>query len=145
MRLTAKDHPEAIKRYGDIPRSRGWTATECATRWPGTSHVCTREKGHRGPHAAHGWFRRVLAVWEADAREKSPGGPARVPAEVRSRKGSLARRPIGLPSRSPVGLIEGLRSFLKRGASSLEEIAFLIFFLAFVGFAIGGFLLIYLG
>jgi len=56
-----------------------------------------------------------------------------------------ARRPIGLRSRSPVGLLEGLRSFLARAVSSLEEIAFLIFFLAFVGFAIGGFLLIYLG
>ncbi|MDH3208459.1 MAG: hypothetical protein OEO79_17800 [Gemmatimonadota bacterium] len=145
MRLTAKDHPEGIKRYAHVRPSRGWKATACSSRWPGTSYLCTREKGHRGPHAAHGWFRKVLAVWEPEAGGESSSGAAGMPAAVKSGRGPPARRPIGLRSRSPVGLLERLRSILVRGVSSLEEIVFLVFFLAFVAFAIGGFLLIYLG
>jgi len=87
----------------------------------------------------------VLAVWEPEAGGESSSGAAGMPAAVKSGRGPPARRPIGLRSRSPVGLLERLRSILVRGVSSLEEIVFLVFFLAFVAFAIGGFLLIYLG
>ena len=60
-------------------------------------------------------------------------------------KGYGARRPVGLQSKSPVGMLEGLRKLIGRAIASAEELVFLVFFVAFVAFAIGGFLLIYLG
>ena len=67
MRLTREEHPEAIKRYGHIKRARGWRVRPCAAKCPGTTRTCTRGEGHRGPHVAHGAFRKVVAVWDSDA------------------------------------------------------------------------------
>ena len=71
--------------------------------------------------------------------------PSRASAEPTARGSRPARRPVGLRSKSPIGILEGLKNFIGHAISSAEELAFLLFFIAFVGFAIGGFLLIYLG
>ena len=140
MRLTAEEHPEAIKRYAHVRPARGWRVRACGSRFDGTPLSCTRERGHRGPHVAHERFRRAVAVWDAKAPSDSSGLIRRSPSvdPARTRGG---RSPIGLPDRS-VGLLQALRERLSRAMGSAEEIAFLIFFLAFVGFAVQWLLLI---
>lgn len=136
MRLTVEQNPESIKRYGHVKPARG--TSKCYVRCPGTTRTCSLEKGHRGPHVAHGLFRRVVAVWDVGADSTPVAAPK---LHIRRRP----RRPIGTRSTSPVGFVEALRDLVRRAASSLEEIAWLTFFIAFVGFAVAGFLLIYLG
>ena len=140
MRLTAEEHPEAIKRYAHVRPARSWRARPCGSRCDGTPLSCTRERGHRGPHVAHGRFRRVVAVWDATASTAVPEQPRRSPAPTPARQRGT-RPPVGLPDRSG-GWLRALRSRLSRALSSAEEIVFLIFFLAFVGFAVQWLLLI---
>jgi hypothetical protein len=73
--------------------------------------------------------------------------PGTTKSDTRSgAKGRRApKRPVGLRERSPIGVLETLQSMVSRAISSAEELVFLVFFIAFVLFAIGGFLLIYLG
>jgi hypothetical protein len=75
-------------------------------------------------------------VW--DGGEAS--APSRSPGHARPR-----RRPIGLRSNRPAGPLDSIKNAVLSAFSSFEELAWAIFFIAFVGFAIGGFLLIYLG
>ena len=72
MRLTAERDPETIKRYGHIKPARGWGVHVCSARCPGTTRTCTLEAGHRGPHVAHGAFRKVVAVWDDGGMEAHP-------------------------------------------------------------------------
>lgn len=44
-----------------------------------------------------------------------------------------------------MGFLDAVRNIVQRGIGSLEELAWLVFFITFVGFAVGGLLLIYLG
>jgi hypothetical protein len=86
---------------------------------------------------AHGLFRKVVAVWDLGSAAATPrrtdgSGPSR---------GS----PIGLRSKRPDGLVEAARNVLQHVAGSFEELVWLAFFVAFAAFAVGGFLLIYLG
>lgn len=135
MKLTAEHHPESIKRYSHIKSVR--RGAICRQLCPGTTHICSRARGHRGPHVAHGLFRKVVAVWDlGDARPERASRDAPARGE---------RRPVGLRSRSPVSFLEAVRDLVRQGLSSAEELAWLAFFIAFVGFAVGGFLLIYLG
>jgi hypothetical protein len=137
VRLTREEHPESIKRYRHVkPALR---APRCYLRCPGTTHTCSLEKGHRGPHVAHGLFSRVVAVWDVGAE----GAPRAAPARVSPKR--PRRKSIGTKSRSPSGFVEELVGIVRHAASSLEELAWLTFFIAFVAFAVGGFLLIYLG
>jgi len=87
----------------------------------------------------------VLAVWESGAGTTGAVQQTRARTEVGTRGSNPARRPVGLRSESPVGIIDGLKRFVRYLISSAEELAFLVFFVAFVGFAIFGFMLIYLG
>ena len=132
--MTAEEQPQAIKRYAHVPRAGGWNPTPCGSRLEGTARLCTRERGHSGPHVAHGAFRRILAVWDAAggsaASRRLRGAHPEHPAPKRPR-----RRPVGLPSRAGDSA-SALRTWLSRTLASAEEIAFLVFFLAFVGFAI---------
>jgi hypothetical protein len=139
MRLTLEDNPESLKRYGHLrPARAGGLEQLCHDRCPGTRHRCSREKGHREPHVAFGLFRKVVAVWDKGAQEAMPSR-APSPAEKRS-----ARRGPRRARRAPT-LFARLRDFLGAPFSSFEELAWAMFFLVFVGFAVGGFLLIYLG
>lgn len=126
MRLTAGEHPEAVKRYRHVKRAAPWK-TRCPSICSGTSHACTLEKGHRGPHVSHGARRRILAVWEGGGGASSSGSKGRAPGP---------RRPIGLRGRQPADALATLRSLGGTLASMAEEIALGIFFLAFVWFAI---------
>ncbi|HUG35994.1 MAG TPA: hypothetical protein VML54_03530 [Candidatus Limnocylindrales bacterium] len=140
MRLIADEHPEAIKRYDHVRPATGRGGRRCGTRCDGTPLSCTRERGHGGPHVAHARFRRVVAVWDAKAGAAAPGPPRHAP-EAPPARTRAAQRPVGLPDRS-TGLLQALRARLARALASAEEIVFLIFFLAFVGFAVHWLLLI---
>jgi hypothetical protein len=134
MRLTVEEHREAIKRYGHIKPARGWKDTSCSSRCPGTARTCSRIRGHSGPHVAHGLFQKVVAVWDPDGTPRSPGTVVRRASEERARMGGRPRRPFTI--------LAALRDGVIRTISSMEEILFLVFFLAFLGFAIHWLLLI---
>lgn len=155
MRFTVEEHPEAIERYAHLKRARGWRVTSCSARLRGTSCTCSLEKGHRGPHVAHRFINRVVAVWDSGGETSKPGGTVEPGqhgrAAVTTRRGRAPQaarrkqppgRPIGLRARGPEGALETLRKLATRAASSVEEIALLVFFLAFVWFAIDWLLLI---
>lgn len=133
MLLTIEEHPEAIRRYAHVARAGGWGSSVCGSGLEGTARTCTRPRGHSGPHVAHGSWRKVLAVWDGAGGGAAPRVSPRSGRPAPS--GRAPRRPVGLPSR-PRGLVQLLRDALTRALSSAEEIAFLVFFLAFVGFAL---------
>lgn len=142
MRLTVEDHGKAIKRYSHVKPARGSKARLCSALCAGTRRTCTLEKGHRGPHVAHGLFKRVVAVWESETGARISKEPVRPPARAKPRGGVRPGKPIGLRAQKPVGMLEALWERVVGTIGSVEQIAFLIFFLAFVGFAIHWLLLL---
>lgn len=124
MRLTASKDPETIKRYAHVRPAPPWRS-RCSAACPGIARTCTLEKGHGGPHVAHGRFRKVLAVWAAGDRASRSGERAR--RVVRSERGSPEK-----------GRLVSILKALRRGVvpSSMEEALFLVLFLSFVGFAV---------
>lgn len=128
MRLTVEKDPESIKRYRHIKPARGWRALACAARCPGTARTCTLHKGHRGPHVAHGMFKKVLAVWDANAEVR--GSVERLRATVQTRARS------GVRSRRPTAALGALWRGVVRIGDSIGDLALLVLFLAMVGFAI---------
>jgi hypothetical protein len=133
MRLTAREHPDAVQRYAHVRPAWPWMR-RCGRTCPGTSLACTLLAGHRGPHVAHGSRRRVAAVWEM-AEGATPSKP--------TARRAARTRPIGLRERSPVDVLTAARRVWLRLASMGEEIALGAFFLAFVWFAIGWLRLIF--
>lgn len=132
MRLTLEEDREAIKRYAHIRPAPVWTRTLCGARCPGTTRNCTLKPGHRGPHVAHGAFRRVLAVWN-----------------VRSELGTVAKRPKKDVAKrahrevwtgSVVGILGATLKRVFQAFSSVEEAAMLILLLGFLWFAADWFL-----
>jgi len=140
MRLTVEDNPEAIKRYAHLPPA-GWKARTCAVRCAGSPRTCTREAGHRGPHACHARFVGVQAVWTDGA---GAGGRSTASEADRQLPGRVRRpwAPIGLRNPVPSGVLAGLRNLVSNVASSMEELVWLVFAVAFTVLAIGGFVLI---
>jgi hypothetical protein len=136
MRLTIEEHPEAIKRYGHIRPAPRWRARSCGSRLSGANHTCTRAEHHRGPHVAHARFGKVVAAWDSAAVARAPGEAAHAGSAHRERRDRPARRPVGLPTRTPAGLLERLGRRIVRVVTSVEELALLILFIAFVWFAI---------
>jgi hypothetical protein len=138
MRLTVEDNPETIRRYAHLRPVR---SRACSAQCPGSRRTCTRGAGHRGPHASHGRLGRVVAVWADDA---TADVPRKVPATGRRARGRVrrARRPIGLRDPAPTGLLAGLRNVVTTVASSMEELVWLVFAVAFTVLAVGGFVLI---
>lgn len=133
MKLVAKDRPAGLDRYRHIKPARGWRVTRCGHVCPGTSYSCTRERGHRGPHVAHGLLGRLRAVWDLPAVRS--GEPSRTPAPssgMRRRRG----QPIGLRPERSKSLLERAGRALKFLDDHGEEIALIVFFLAFVWFAL---------
>lgn len=133
MRITLEEDPEAIKRYDHVKPARGWGVRLCSAVCSGTPHRCTLAKSHRGPHVAHGRFGKVVAVWHAGV-------------EVQGSRANTRRALEGLAGGSLRG--EGRGGFLGAlwdrvvRASSVEEIALFVLFLAMVGFAIDWLLMI---
>ena len=134
MRLTFAEDRETIRRYSHIKPARGWKTKACSKTCRGTAHTCTLAKDHRGPHVAHGLFKKVVAVWYSGTEAQAPGEAVSRASGARARSGRRNRR--------QVGTLEALRGHFVSTISSLDELVFLIFFLAFVGFAIHWFLLI---
>jgi len=127
MRLTVEENPETIKRYGHLKPAPRWGSVRCSVRCSGTSRDCTLEKGHRGPHAAHGAFNRVVAVWDAGSPVRKSEGVALDLAERNAfREGGV------------VGVWKAVRNVVP----DMETGIYLTFFVAFVGFVIYWLLLI---
>ena len=128
MKLTVEENREAIRRYGHIKPAPILGAVRCSARCQGTRRTCTLERSHRGPHVAHGMFRRVVAVWDAGIK-----------VQKSERKAKRAGRAIARTGFRDGGLISALGALgrrVVRRAPSLEEGLLLIFFRAMVGFAI---------
>jgi hypothetical protein len=137
MRLTLESNPESLKRYGHMKPARASGLVQlCSNPCPGTTRRCGLEKAHRGPHVAFGLFRKVVAVWDADAETHRPSPPP---------VGVPEARPGGARAREDRSLLRSVGEFLSAPFSSVEELTWIVFFLVFVGFAFGGFLLIFLG
>ncbi len=130
MRLTIEKDPAAVERYGHIKPARRLLGRRCAARCPGVpSRTCTLEKRHRGPHVAHGRFRKVLAVWDEGTEIRGPRESAKKMLEARARRDLQADKSLG-------ERLAGLRSVLTRIPDSLEEIVLIVFFLGMLGFVI---------
>lgn len=147
MRLTREENREALKRYRHLKPVRR-RAERCGRRLERSKRTCTLGKGHRGPHAAHGLFGRVLAVWGSG--DGSAGSPGAGRSSTRAGRGSTGpgrrvapRRPVGLRSRDPGGVLERVRSAAAWVDEHAEEILLLSFFAAFVWFAIDWLLIIF--
>lgn len=135
MRLTIEEHPQAVKRYGHIRPARAASTNACGAACPGEiGRTCTRPKGHRGPHVAHGWFRRILAVWDTSSWPRTREAPTSGP-EAPARRG-VPKRPVGLPWSSARGSPEAVRDLVVRTLSSWDQIAFIVLFIIMVKFAI---------
>lgn len=114
-----------LSRYKHVKPVLPWQE-RCGRVAPGSTRVCTREPGHRGPHVSHGFFRRVVAVWEA-VGQRAARPAARQPAR---------RRPVGLRAKGSSSLLDRIGIAAKFVDEHVEEIALAVFFVAFVWFAI---------
>lgn len=127
VRLTVEEHSDATKRYRHIKEARGGKTRRCDAPCPDTPRACTRERGHHGPHVAHGRLKRILAVWDSGAIEERP-------AQIQRRTPSVrAHHLAGPPS---AGLPTILFKRVIRLLSSWDEIAFIVLFVIMVKFAI---------
>ena len=133
MKITIDAHPEGVRRYQHL-RPAGRREDRCGASCIDTRWFCTLARGHRGPHVAHSRLRRVQAVWD--------GPPAS--REVAPRP-SKPKAPTGLPVRTPRSALDLLKDVSWRLLSSAEEIALIVFFLAFVWFALDWLRLIFSG
>ena len=128
MKLTIEENRERIKRFNHIKPASLWGSGRCFAKCPGVRRRCTRERGHAGPHVAHGTFRRVVAVWDTGARSLIP---------------KKRRRGVRPPVRQEVSQSGSLASILGRSVGRLlrrlpspEEGFLLLLALAMVVFAI---------
>lgn len=128
MRLTAETNPAGLKRYRHVRPARVPKDSLCAASCGDTRHSCDLAKGHSGPHVAHGLWRNVVAVWTTDAVAQDTASELRRPPRANS--------PVGLRAGRPTGVAEALWERVVRTISSLDELFFLVLFLAFVGFVI---------
>ena len=141
MKLTREKNREALRRFAHLDRA-GWRETRCDRRLPGSDRACTRAKGHRGPHASHGLFSRLHAVWGRGSGDA--GSPAEIRGRARSGGGGAGhRRPVGLRSRDPGGALDRLKAGLGWIGDHAEEILLLAFFAAFVWFALDWLMIIF--
>jgi hypothetical protein len=84
---------------------------------------------------AHRWFGKVVAVWDSGTGARASGESIRRASEARARRSLRTRE-------EATGALSSLLSRVTHVVSSVEEVAFAVMFLAFVGFAVYWFLLI---
>lgn len=137
MRLTAKDDPETIRRFAHIKPARGRRVVLCEAICPGTTRKCTLAAGHHGPHVAHGLLRKVHAVWDSGTELRASTAPLQRSLE--------ARGPRLRDQGDPSTLLAALWARTVRALSNVEEVVFIILFIAFVFFGIDWFLRIVRG
>jgi hypothetical protein len=128
VRLTIEEDPETIKRYGHIKPGRAWGVGPCGVRCSGTTRDCTLQRGHRGPHVAHGRFQKVVAVWDSErGARKSP---------ETTRKAVVPKVRTEVWTGGPGKLFTPVWNLVVRVTSSVEEFALLILLVGFIVFAI---------
>ena len=66
MRLTQEENPDEIRKYEHIKPAPVFGPGRCFSKFSGSHRSCTLPKGHEGPHLAHGFLRRLYAVWDAE-------------------------------------------------------------------------------
>lgn len=145
MRLTIEENRDALRRYAHLTAPRGWGATRCSAPCPGTARACTRARGHSGPHVAHGRFRGVVAAWDSGAPGTAvgPSSPRQVAgAGIPGGRGGAV---LGSPGGGGLRRLRALRDLATSFVTNVEELVYLLFFLAFVGFAVHWFVLAFLG
>ncbi len=64
MRLTLAVNPQEIEPFKHIKPAPFFGSVRCGVQLPGDTYSCTLASGHKGPHIAHAFFRKVVAVWE---------------------------------------------------------------------------------
>ncbi|HSM05702.1 MAG TPA: hypothetical protein VK858_13890 [Longimicrobiales bacterium] len=128
MHLTRKRDGGRIDRFDHLrpARRRG---RRCGAHEPEAGRTCTRPGGHRGLHAAHGQFGRLLAVWEPDARELGPSTDA-LATRAAAREARIARR------EDASGPVARLAAKVLRILSSPEELALAVLFLGLAAWGI---------
>lgn len=134
MRLIIEEDPEKLQRYAHVRPAQVPAARRCGAALSGTTRRCSLERGHSGPHVAHGRLRRVVAAWDSSAVAEASG-------EALANR-ARARRHGGLPSRRSAGFLETLWERALRVLSSPEELFLLVLFVAFTVFAVNWLLLI---
>lgn len=152
MKLTREQQPEALKRFRHLEPAR-WGAERCGRRLGRSKRTCTLRKGHRGPHAAHGLFGRLQAVWEGGGASAGAAAGARMSEGGRTSKGAGGspergrrvgpRRPVGVRRREEGGALAGLKAVGAWIGDHAEEILLLTFFVAFVWFAVDWLMIIF--
>lgn len=158
MKLTRERNREALKRYRHLKPARG-RARRCGKRMDGSDRACTLPKGHRGPHASHGLFGRLHAVWgSGDGSAGSAGsrrgttGRSRRSTEAGGGQGRAGggkgrgvgpRRPLGLKRQDSRGALERVKAMGVWVGEHFEEILLLSFFAASVWFAIDWLMIIF--
>ncbi len=126
MKLTIEHDRATIRRYGHLRPAKGWGVRRCGARCPGSSRTCTLEAGHRGPHVAHGLFRRVVAVWDSGGAEVA-ASTDRLRKTLASGTGASIRRG------RPEGVLTALWHRVTNAARSLEELSWIVLFVVFLG------------
>jgi len=73
MRMTRDTDPHEIEKYAGVKPAPIFGPVRCFAKFPARRYTCTLAKGHSGAHVAHGWFKKVMAVWDDDTCGRSNG------------------------------------------------------------------------
>lgn len=132
MKLTLEDSPERLKRFSHIKPAPKRRSVLCEVKCPGTLRTCTRERGHSGPHVAHGRFKRVVAAWESGVDVTKFDGRARRPVPP----------PVRAPDQGGQAKVawKAFREWAVRRWERLDELLLFILAMSMAGFAIDWFL-----
>ncbi len=134
MKLLLETDRTALSRYANVARaSKG---DRCGQGCPGTERTCSRRRGHGGPHVAHGFLGKVLAAWDSAAEDRRRMAAGDDPASALARAAAVKRRLARRTLRPKAGLAERMAGWVLRVLADPEQLLLLIFFLAFVGFAV---------
>lgn len=126
MKLLVESDKAALARYAHVARVSGSAA--CGRACPGTERTCTRRRGHGGPHVAHGFLGKVTAAWDSAAETGRKRDTGSAP--------TLRRRMALRTLRPKAGAVERLVGWIYRVLADPEQLLLLLFFVAFVGFAL---------
>jgi len=130
VKLTPTRGRKALDRYRHV-EAADRSEEKCGARGPGSAKLCTRRRGHAGPHVAHGFLGRVVAAWDSgatslDRREavSTAGAP------------SKRARPVGLRHPAPPSPLATVGRLAKRALAAWDQIAFVTLFIIMVKFAL---------
>jgi len=126
---------EATRRSGDVESDRESPARLCSIRYRGTRNTCTLPRNHDGPHIARGLLGRTVAVWGSGIGAQAPSMAANRMSATR-RTGLGTARPAEVRTSSPAGIFEATWRRVIQTIPPFHDLVFLIFLVAFVGFAI---------